>query len=301
MIKRPIIIDTDPGIDDFFCLMLAGANRDIFDLRAITCIGGNSSLETVVKNALNIENFFNLETKVAIGSVRALMFEFEKVDVHGPTGLGNTELPKSPKSAVEKKAWDVIYDEALLCGGELELVPIGPLTNIALAILKYPEITKMIKKITIMGGSTNSGNCNAYGEANIYHDPHAAEVVFKSGIPIVMCGLNATAYAPLNFEETIEYAAVCREDIKEAVSEIATFRGSEPYHDCITLATMIDPDMAVYKDYYVEVECRSKMALGQTIVDFNNVLGKEPNTSVIMSVDKEKYRELIKKMMKFYS
>lgn len=299
--KRPIIIDTDPGIDDFFCIMLANS-CELFDIKALTVITGNSYLETVCKNALDISYLFGIKTRIAKGAKKALLHEFDEppVFVHGRNGLGEYELEPSPYGLDEKKAWDVIFEEAEKANGQLELVPTGPLTNIAIAILKYPQLKKMIKNITLMGGSTFVGNVLPYSEANIYHDAYAADIVFRSGIPITMVGLNATGFCPLTPDEVADYAKDINPTIRDVVTHLAKFRKGEPFHDCVTVATMMDDSMATYKDYFVEIECVSPKTTGRTIIDFYNELGKKPNVKVALETDKQKYVSIFKEMMKFY-
>lgn len=303
MNKRPIIIDTDPGIDDFFCIMLANA-RPEFDIRAITTIAGNSALSVVSRNALRIAHLFNMNTRVAAGSARALMFEFDipEKSYHGPTGLGNVTLPDPPYGLDAKPAWDVIYEEAVRAQGELEIVPVGPFTNIAIALLKYPDLKGLIKRITVMGGSAAVGNVTAYAEANVWHDPHAAEVVFRSGVPVTMCGLDATFCCPLTTEQVHEMAEICRPDVRDTVKDLATYRNGEPFHDCVTVATMVDPSMAEVRDLYVSVELnQASQCFGQTLCDVTGTSRKKPNVQVILSVDSDKYTAMFRNMMNVYA
>lgn len=199
MERIPIVIDTDPGIDDFFCLALACAYSDRLDLRAVTTMGGNNHTDVTTQNALNILSLFRTDVPVARGADRYLEAEFgaPAAKCHGSNGVGNLVLPQSDRMPDDLPAWDKLYEIAKAAQGELVLVTVAPLTNIALALQKHPDLPHWIKKIVMMGGSIGRGNITPYVEANAGHDPAATKLVFESGIPIDMVGLSITLGCPI--------------------------------------------------------------------------------------------------------
>ena len=199
MERIPIVIDTDPGIDDFFCLALACAYSDRLDLRAVTTMGGNNHTDVTTQNALNILSLFRTDVPVARGADRYLEAEFgaPAAKCHGSNGVGDLILPQSDRAPDDLPAWDKLYEIAKAAQGELVLVTVAPLTNIALALQKHPDLPHWIKKIVMMGGSIGRGNITPYVEANAGHDPAATKLVFESGIPIDMVGLSITLGCPL--------------------------------------------------------------------------------------------------------
>lgn len=199
MERIPIVIDTDPGIDDFFCLALACAYSDRLDLRAVTTMGGNNHTDVTTQNALNILSLFRTDVPVARGADRYLEAEFgaPAAKCHGSNGVGDLILPQSDRTPDALPAWDKLYEIAKAAQGELVLVTVAPLTNIALALQKHPDLPHWIKKIVMMGGSIGRGNITPYVEANAGHDPAATKLVFESGIPIDMVGLSITLGCPI--------------------------------------------------------------------------------------------------------
>lgn len=299
MLKRPIIIDTDPGCDDFFAIMLASTYEG-FDIKALTTVGGNAVVDRTTRNALDIVKLFGMKTRVAKGAGAAIMHPFDAPAgfVHGENGLGQVILETSKQEADPMKAWDCIYDEAVKAKGELELIPIGPLTNIGIALLKYPQLKTMIKQIVIMGGSVTFGNCLAYSEANIFHDPYAAHLVFTSGIPITMAGLDITSTALVPTEDILTSAeGIKNETIRDAVKQISSIRGNEPFHDVVAVASMMNDKIAGYSDYFVEVEYKSPSCYGRTVVDTTHTLGQKPNCRVITSYDVAEHNRMFKAML----
>lgn len=302
MIKKPIIIDTDPGVDDFFCLMMAQAHSDILDIRALTTICGNNYTEVTTRNCLDIAKVLGMDTKIAMGAEKYIMEPYGEpvVSAHGSNGVAEVAFTVSDQKIEEKYAWDVIYDEAVKCAGELEIVPVGPLTNIAIAIIKYPKLKNLIKGITIMGGSTFVGNYLPLSEANVGHDAYAADIVFKSGIPITMVGLNVTEKCEVKLEEALKHMNDMPDELYYAVETMINFRSGEALHDAVAVALLVNPEMGEFKDYYVSVETLSPVTKGQTIVDFNNVTGNDANTSVAMEIDAVKYRKMFCDMLEYF-
>lgn len=299
MKKIPILIDTDPGVDDFFCLAIGCAFPDLFDLRAVTTIGGNNSTDVTTRNALDILKLFHREdVTVSSGADRFLMNEFGEpvAKFHGINGLGNVDIPHTEKEKDPRKAWDRIHDEAIACEGELVVVTVGPETNLALALQKYPDLKHLIKKITVMGGSLTTGNVSEYAEANLWHDAEAARIVFDSGIPIDMIGLNVTRKAPLK-RSIFEGLKDIRKDVKDVMERLIDFRNEEAMHDAIAIATLVDDDIMTWRTTHTSVIDGEDVRRGMSLTDDT----KEPNSRVAEEIDIERYYDVMRRMISQYT
>lgn len=310
MIKIPVIIDTDPGVDDFLALMLANSS-DKLDIRGVCAVGGNQILEKTSKNALDIAEFIGLEAPIAKGAAKALNRPMENASqVHGDSGIGDVILPSSTKNFDTRYAWDLIYDEAKILEGRLQIIAVGPLTNIAIALLKYPDLHKMIDRIVLMGGSATTGNRMPYSEFNIWGDPMAADIVFKSRIDIVMVGLNATHQTMLN-EDDIEKLKKVPSKFSDEIGSLLdgmlkVYKGfgheGAVIHDALAVAYVINEDVLECRDYYVAIETRSGLNYGRTVVDIDNShRDRANNTSVAMEVDVALFKKMIEDMVMYYS
>ncbi len=301
MKKLPIVIDTDPGMDDFFAIMLANS-CDMLDIKAITTIGGNHTVEQTTRNALDIAHLFGMKTRIAKGARKGLLYPLSDpvVHVHGINGIAGVELERSPQQIDEKPAWDVIYEEAQAAGGELVLVPVGPFTNIAIALLKYPELKNMISRIVLMGGSAKEGFILPYSEPNATNDAYATHIVFKSGIPITMIGLDVTLTASVGVEKMAEMSGNLKNPLKDIVYEISKARRGEPFHDAVAIACLINPEIMTHERAYVEVEYLSPLTRGQTVVDRFGKLGQKENTTVVKTVDYDMYLNILQNMFNYY-
>lgn len=188
---RKVIFDTDPGSDDAMALMLA-LNSPELDVRAITVVPGNVTAQQGLENALRMASLANrCDIPVAAGAQHPLFQKLITAEFwHGKNGLANVELPPSKCKVDARFGPDLIIEMVHAAPHELTLVPVGPLTNIALAVLKDPSIVPLVKEVILMGGSIGGGNVNAAAEANIYNDPEAAQIVFQAGWPLTMVGLD---------------------------------------------------------------------------------------------------------------
>ena len=158
MIKIPVILDTDPGVDDFMAIMLANSS-DRLDIKAVTVVAGNQTLKKTSKNALDIASFLKMKTRIAKGAEKPVNKEIEIADeVHGESGIGSVVLPDGNLEFDSDYAWDVMYQEAVKAEGKLQIIAVGPLTNVAVAILKYRDLKHYVDRIVLMGGSTDYGN-----------------------------------------------------------------------------------------------------------------------------------------------
>ena len=307
MSKIPVVIDCDPGIDDSIAIiMLAGSDK--VDIKAITTTHGNVGLEGTTKNALALREFLGLDCLVAKGAAKPMIVPLKNAsEIHGANGLAGFELPQ-PQGTFEKDAaWDVMYNLAKKENGEMVLVVLGPMTNVALTILKYPDFKKYVKRIYMMGGSRLYGNHSPTAEFNIWGDPHACQVVLKSGIPVTMADLYFTydnAVTGAEMKEIYSHAkklkpmmdAFIAHDMKFAESVGADF-DSHRIAICdssAAAALLLDGDCLVTEDYYVVCETQSSENEGQTVFDYKGHLKGQTNVQLCISVDKEKYQGLIR-------
>ena len=292
MKKIPIVLDVDTGTDDaiaIICSLLC----DKLDVRAFTTVAGNVSVDYTSKNTLDLIDFLGSDIKVAVGADKPLCRPLHIAKSHGSSGLGDVVLPEATRGFYNKNAVDTIYEEALSAEGELHLVALGPLTNVASALMKYPDLKDKIKHITIMGGALAGGNMTMTAEFNTYVDPEAAKIVFESGIPLTMVGLDVTlkTVIPLNVFELIK-------SFENKYAQMATrifdfiLRRSSQYgfdvahiHDALALASVVEPNLIETKKYYMTVETKGEFTTGMTVADFNRVAEREPNVDAAASVD----------------
>ena len=298
MKKIPILIDTDPGVDDFFCIAIGCAFKELFDLRAITTIGGNNLTDITTRNALDILKLFGRDdVDVARGADSFLTHPFDDpvVKFHGSNGLGDVEIEHSNRKAVDIPAWDKIYEEAKKCNGELVLVTVGPETNLGMAFNKYPDLKNMIKKIVVMGGTLTTGNINQYAEANIYNDAEAARIVFEQGIPIDMIGLNVTRKAPLR-KSIFDNLENINPEIKDVMLKLIEFRNEEAMHDAIAISSLVNDKVIIFKDAYTYIIDDNSEKRGMSAVDYE----KTPNSRVAVDVNVEEYYKVMRDMISQY-
>lgn len=277
--KRNIWIDTDPGIDDSVAIALAVAHRDRFNIHGISTVAGNQTSDRVTLNALKVTELLGApEIPVARGARGPLLREVVPAgDIHGKSGLGYCELPAPQRQPVSENAvpflWDTIM--GLPAGERMTLVPIGPLTNIALLLKTFPEVLGRIEEIVLMGGAAVGGNVTPTAEFNIWEDPEAAKIVFRAGLPIVMCGLDVTLKGGLNRAQVAELRASGGR-VARAYGEMLTFyfdspayRGSDLVcvHDANTILYLLHPEWYSGKRRTVDVDCSEGMNRGMTVCD----------------------------------
>lgn len=305
MTARPIIIDTDPGQDDAIAILVALASPEL-DVLGITAVAGNVPLPLTLSNTRKLcELAGKPDTPVFEGCSRPMVRELVTAEhVHGETGLDGPDLPEPTMPVQEQHAVDFIIDALLAASDEgLTLCPVGPLTNIAMAMVKEPSVIPKIREIVLMGGAHwEGGNITPTAEFNIYVDPHAAHVVFTSGVPIVAHSLDVTHRALM----TKEWIAAVRNlgtAVGVASAEMLTFyerfdeekygTNGGPLHDPNVIAYLIDPSIYGGKDCFVEVEMGSRKTMGQTSVDWWRVTKKDPNCHWIREVDSDRFYALL--------
>jgi purine nucleosidase len=307
MLPKRIIIDTDPGVDDALALLLALASPEI-RLEALTTTQGNVTVERATRNALSILELCNASyLPVAKGSTLPLVQPLRaSATVHGESGIGNAQLPEPASTPVSRHAVDFLIDFVLANPNEISIFPIGPLTNIAMAIRKEPRFTSAVKELVIMGGAIlEFGNITPQAEFNIFVDPHAAHIVFHSGIPITLIPLDVTHKCLLlqpHIERLLQISSPISRFIRDAVeiylrhSFELGYAGSA-LHDPLTLATIIAPELLTRKEYYVDVDISGGVSMGKTFADILNLNKKPANMQVAMNVRGQDFVDLFLQRM----
>jgi len=302
MSPKRIIIDTDPGVDDALTFLLAVASPQI-KLEALTTTQGNVTLEVATRNALAVLELAKAGSiPVAAGSVVPLVQPLRaSAYVHGESGIGNSKLPEPKNKPAPHHAVDYLIEKALAEPGELSIFPIGPLTNIAMAIRKEPKFAKTVRELVIMGGAIReNGNITPLAEFNIYVDPHAAHIVFHSGIPITLIPLDVTHKCLLkqtHIDRLLQIKSPITRFIGDAVAVYLKFSYERGFagialHDPLTLATVLAPDLLTLKEYYVEVDHSGGISMGKTFADVFGVTKKPANMKVAMEVRGDDFIDL---------
>lgn len=300
-----IILDTDPGADDALAILLMLASPEI-QLEALTTVQGNVNLEKTTHNALALLEFLNARhIPVAKGCSTPLIkppHGEQGQEVHGKSGLGRAVLPKPTIKPVKKHAVDFLIERFLAEPGELTLFAVGPLTNVALAIRKEPKFAQAVKELVIMGGAVRSGgNVTPLAEFNIHEDPHAAHIVFNSGIPITLIPLDAT-YKCLLTSADVERLDKIDSPITKFIHDVTAdymefylkyegFNGCA-LHDPLTVAAIIAPQLLTLEKHYVNVDISGGISTGKTYADFMKVAKKPANMSVALDVQGRKFVDL---------
>lgn len=306
MPPRKIIIDTDPGQDDAVAILLALASPEDLDLLGITCVAGNVPLNLTSKNARIIcELAGNTTVPVYAGCDRPLGRDLVTAEhVHGKTGLNGPVLPDPQMPLQDGHGVDFIIDTLRReAPGSVTLCPLGPLTNIAMALQKAPDIAERVQEIVLMGGAYfEVGNITPTAEFNIYVDPQAADIVFKSGIPIVVMSLDVTHKALVTPPRNAAFRALAT-PVGKAVSEMTDFferfdkekYGSEgaPLHDPCVTAYLIDPGLFSGRHINVEIETTSELTMGMTVADWWHVTGRPANALFIQEIDADGFFDLL--------
>ena len=300
--RTRVILDCDPGHDDAIALLLALASPEL-EVAGVTTVSGNTSVENGTRNALKIlELAGRTDVPVAAGAERPLVRErFAAKDVHGESGLDGPELPEPKARAIQRHAVDFMAETIVAVPDNTTLVPVGPLTNIALLLALHPRVTERIERIVLMGGAVAEGNVTPAAEFNVWADPEAARRVFESGLDVTMVGLDVTHQArvgPADFERLRAGGRV-----GTVVAELLEFYGAfhrriygfdgSPIHDAVAVAHIIRGDILQTEQRHVAVDTESRLSRGRTLVDVWRRTGNEPNAHVGLAIDSDAFRELL--------
>lgn len=303
--KRKIIIDTDPGQDDAVAILLALASPEL-DVVGITAVAGNVPLQLTEKNALKIcELAGRRDVNVFSGAIRPLVRQLVTAEhVHGKTGLDGPDLPEPTMKLQAQHAVDFIVETLMREEpGTITLCPLGPLTNVALALVREPRIAPRIKEIVLMGGGFfEGGNVTPAAEFNIYVDPHAADVVFRSGVPIVVMPLDVTHKA-LTTAKRVEAFRKMGSKVGDATAALLDFferfdeekYGTDggPLHDPCVIAYLLKPDLFKGRHCNVSVETASDLTMGMTVIDWWGVTDRPKNATVMRDIDSDGFFALL--------
>lgn len=314
---KKIILDTDPGSDDAMALMLA-LNSPELDVRAITVVPGNVTASQGLENALRMVSLANrCDIPVAAGAQHPLFQKLITAEFwHGKNGLANIELPPSKCKVDARYGPDLIAQLIHASPQEITLVPVGPLTNIALAVERDPSIVPLVKEIILMGGGISGGNVNAAAEANIYNDPEAAQIVFQAGWPVTMVGLDVGDKTLLT-KKYVDQLASTHGPVNDFIHSVAQYLlelsakfGSPgtPMYDPLAVGVTIDSTLVEAPEMHVDVETRGDFTRGETVANRHgyverNILHGDhfviegvdrvrPNAKVCVSVDADSFLQL---------
>ncbi len=306
MNKTPVIIDCDPGIDDAMMLTLAFSRPEL-DIKLVATEAGNVSTDKTTYNALSFLTYIGQDVEVARGLNQPIFRAQEIADyVHGEGGLGNVKWADPILKESKRPAITAMCEILLESKEPVIIIATGPLTNIGALLLAHPEVKDKIKLISWMGGAAVGGNMSTTAEFNAYVDPHAAELVFRSGVPIIMSGLDVTHKAYITREE-MEGLRLQGTPFAEKCSDMMKFytftQSQTPFHaphyeeqirvhDVCAVAALVTPQIFKGDDYYVEIELDGRLTQGATIVDYMHKTGKTPNAKVLHSVDREGFVKL---------
>ncbi|HEV3377248.1 MAG TPA: nucleoside hydrolase [Thermoleophilaceae bacterium] len=303
MTAVPTILDCDPGHDDMVAILLAAADASI-DLLAITTVAGNGTLERTTHNARAVCSMAGIrDVPIAAGAAGPLVGSLRTAShVHGESGLEGAELAAPDVPLAGEHAVELMARLLRESAQQVTLVPTGPLTNVALLLRTHPELAERVREIVLMGGSTGVGNVEPLAEFNIHVDPEAADVVFSSGLPVTMCGLNVTHQA-LATEEVLEQLRGLGTPLADTVVRLLGFfrdryrdiwgLPAPPVHDPVAVARVIDPALVRCVDAHVAVELHGTHTRGATVCDRFGRRGCSPNARVAVELDAPGFWELV--------
>jgi len=299
----PTILDCDPGHDDMVAILLAAAHPRV-DLRAITTVAGNGTLERTTHNARAVCGVAGIRgVPIAAGAPGPLAGRLRTAaHVHGESALEGAELAAPGVPLAAEHAVDLTARMLREAVEPVTLVPTGPLTNVALLLRGHPDVAENLREIVLMGGSTEVGNVEPLAEFNIHVDPEAADVVFSSGVPVTMCGLNATHQA-LATDAVLERLRALGTPLSDIVVRLLGFfrdryrdiwgMPAPPVHDPVAVARVIDPELVRCEEAHVAVELHGTHTRGATVCDRFGVRGRAPNARVAVELDVAGFWDLV--------
>ncbi|HEY9763543.1 MAG TPA: nucleoside hydrolase [Trichocoleus sp.] len=304
MTAIPLIIDCDPGVDDAIALLLALASPEELDLLGITTVAGNVPLSLTQLNARKICQLArHPEAKVFAGCPRPLLRPLLTAEhVHGVTGLEGAKFPDVTMPLQSQHAVQFLIDQLSHAERPITLATLGPLTNVAVALVQAPAIADKIERIVVMGGAMTQGNVTPAAEFNIYVDPHAAQIVFAAGLDLTLISLDIT-HRVLTTPERLNRIRALGTPVSEAAADLLTYYGTadaeryglpgSPLHDPCVIAYLLQPDLFSGRLLPVAVETASPLTLGQTVVDCWQTTAQLPNALVIEQVSVDGIYDLL--------
>lgn len=306
MKKIPVILDCDPGVDDTLALLLAHQIEKL-DLKAITTVAGNVEIEHTFRNGRNVMAYVGAEVPVYKGAEKPLQKELRTAaHIHGENGMGNVVLEESNAPTETEAAWDAMYRMAKAENGEMVLLAVGPLTNLAIALENYADLKTYIKKIIVMGGAINGGNVTPHAEFNIFVDPQAADAVLQSGLPIYMCGLDVTLEAYMTRAEIKALAELGSKEAKlfhDVMQQALAFYEEMLHRPGVALhdptAVLFAANAELFKGEWacVRVETQDAERIGKTVLCEEQ---EKQNVFVVTEVNREAFVKKVFDLMAKY-
>lgn len=296
-------MDCDPGIDDGIALAYAAAHQDEIELLAVTTFAGNQTIDKVTKNALELVDFYGLKVPVARGQERPLVKEvIHAEEFHGETGLGHCVLPETGTKAASDNAVFFIREilDDLPEGQQVTFIETAPMTNLALLLRVFPEVKDKIRRIVFMGGAVKGGNVTPAAEFNIYADPEAAKIVFEAGIPLVMCGLDATMKCNLTRNQIMKLcqsgnpvARVCGDMAGYVLENSSKYRCVASIHDAVPFMYLLHPEFFKMEKAILDVDCSDGAGRGAMLCDFRWWLHDEEKIKdmILTDADTESFQQ----------
>ena len=294
--KKAIILDGDPGHDDAIAFVLAAAFKDYLDIKAITACGGNQTLAKTTLNYRKIATLLCL-TNIPIAAGREKPLQADLViapNYHGESGLDGPKLPDPEVELSELSAVELMAKVLRESDEKVTIVATGPQTNVASLLLAHPELKDKIEAISIMGGGLEHGNWTSTAEFNIIVDPESADIEFRSGVPVIMAGLDVTEKA---------YILPSEWDVLRGDNEVADIVAKwcdffyihlkelgwpgALMHDPCSIMVLVHPEIFVSKDLYVQIDTKGEFTRGATVPDYHGLLGQKPNCKCLLDVDRE--------------
>lgn len=304
MTPRRIILDTDPGIDDALAILLALASPEV-QLEAITVAPGNCSTAQGVENALRVLDLAGAGAIPVAAGVESPLIQplLTAPETHGDTGLGYARLPPTNRKPDPQHAVDLLIERILAAPGEITLVAVAPLTNLALAVRREPRIVAAVREVIVMGGALrHQGNSTPLAEFNTHVDPHAAHIVYHAGWPLTLVPLDVTYQCILTAADVaglLERGGAIPHFVADATRFYMEYHDQEQgidgcaINDPLALALVFQPDLVTTQPLYVTVDLQSELSLGKTVADFYQVWRRAPNLQVALEVDARRFIDLL--------
>ena len=308
MSKIPIILDGDPGHDDAIAWVFAKADPGL-DIRLVSSVAGNQTIEKTTYNMRRICTLLGIDAPQVRGAVKPVTADpVTAGNWHGDSGLDGPVIPEPVYPLEDMPAVDLMAKVILESEEPVIIFPTGPLTNVAQLLMIHPEVKDKIRRISLMGGGVTHGNWKPAAEFNIVEDPEAAWTVFHSGIPITMCGLDVTEKAIIRPDDFPRIRGVGNQAAEIVTGWLEFFYkypmgigyDGAPVHDPCAVLAVTHPEIFTMKDYYVDIELGGEYTRGATVADFKGGLGKEPNATVVLSIDRDRYIDLLVEALHAY-
>lgn len=309
MLNRiPVLLDGDPGHDDAIAWMLA-ASSPMLDIRAVTSVCGNQTIEKTTYNALRVCTLLGLRCPVGKGRPAPLLAPpMNAPSVHGESGLDGPALPEPAVQLSGLSSVELMAKVLRESDSPVTIVATGPQTNVAALLLSHPELKAKIARISLMGGGIAYGNWTCAAEFNILVDPEAADIVFRSGIPITMAGLDVTEKALIFPEDFARVRAVGNPVALVVADWLEFFYGfhrslgyaGAPVHDAVAVAALLRPELMTAQEMYVQIETKGEYCRGATVGDVRGQLGHAPNARVLTGIDRRGFADLLVEAVRAY-